>query len=121
ERRHSPAVHRHQRLEYHSCFVRRIGVRLSKTTASRRSPQRRVLDQQRTKRTERLGARLPADVKATLQRAADLSGRSLSDFVLASARAAAEETIRQHEVILLTARDSEALAKALLNPPPPNE
>jgi uncharacterized protein (DUF1778 family) len=69
---------------------------------------------------ERLGARVPADVKALLQRAADLTGRSLTDFVLSSARAAAEETIRQHELVELTARDSHSLAEALLNPPAPN-
>jgi uncharacterized protein (DUF1778 family) len=74
-----------------------------------------------TRHTERLGARVPADVKLLIQHAADLSGRSLSDFVIASARAAAEETIRQHEVIELTARDSMKLAEALLNPQGPNE
>ena len=63
---------------------------------------------------------MPADVKALLQRAADLTGRSLSDFVLASAQAAAEETIRQHAVMQLTADDSLRLAEALLNPPAPN-
>lgn len=75
----------------------------------------------RASRTERLGARVPADVKAILQRAADLTGRSLTDFVVASAQAAAEETIRQHEVILLTERDSRKLAQALMRPPAPNE
>ena len=74
-----------------------------------------------TRRTERIGARVPADVKAVLQHAADLTGRSLTDFVIASAQAAAEETIRQHEVMVLTARDSMLLAEALLNPPEPNE
>jgi uncharacterized protein (DUF1778 family) len=78
------------------------------------------MDGEQTYRTERLGARVPADVKATLQRAADLTGRSLSDFVIASAQAAAEETIRQHAIMELTARDSRLLAEALLNPPEPN-
>ena len=73
-----------------------------------------------SKRTERLGARVPTEVKAVLQRAADLTGRSLTDFVIASAQAAAEETIRQHEVMQLTAADSSRLAEALLNPPAPN-
>jgi uncharacterized protein (DUF1778 family) len=75
---------------------------------------------EKMKRTERLGARVPGEVKALLQRAADLTGRSLSDFVVASAQAAAEEIIRQHAVIRLTATDSRKLAEALLNPPPPN-
>lgn len=78
------------------------------------------MNQREAPRMERFGARLPADVKALLQRAADLSGRSLTDFVLASAQAAAEETIRQHEMVRLTARDSRLLAEALLNPPAPS-
>jgi uncharacterized protein (DUF1778 family) len=70
---------------------------------------------------ERLEVRVPADVKMVIQHAADLSGRSLSDFVASSALAAAQETIREHEVIVLSARDSIAFVDALLNPPEPNE
>jgi uncharacterized protein (DUF1778 family) len=76
----------------------------------------------RTKpKPERLEARLPAETKAIIQHAADISGRSLSDFVVTSALEAAEETIRRHEVIVLSARDSIALVEALLNPREPNE
>lgn len=71
-------------------------------------------------RTARVGTRVPAHVKALLQRAADLSGRSLTDFIIASAQASAEETIRQHTVVQLSAEDSRRLAQALLNPPAPN-
>ena len=70
--------------------------------------------------SQRLAARVPAGIKEHIQRAADLSGRSLSDFVIASAQAAADETIRRYELIELTARDSRVLAEALLNPPEPN-
>ena len=76
----------------------------------------------RTKpRLERLEARLPAEAKAIIQHAADLSGRSLSDFVVSSALEAAEESIRNHEIIVLSARDSIAFVEALLNPREPNE
>jgi uncharacterized protein (DUF1778 family) len=74
-----------------------------------------------TKKPERLDARLSTEQKALLQRAADLSGRSLTEFVISSAQAAAEETIRSHQVIELTTRASEAFAATLLNPPPPNK
>jgi len=70
---------------------------------------------------ERLATRLSAEQKALLQRAADLEGRSLSDFVLESAQRAAESVIREHEVMTLTAQDSRAFADAVLNPPLPNE
>ena len=72
-------------------------------------------------RSERLEARLPAEAKAIIQRAADISGRSLSDFVASSALEAAEEAIRRHEVIVLSTRDSIAFVEALLNPKGPNE
>lgn len=72
-------------------------------------------------RRERLEARVTPEVKALIQRAADLTGRGLTDFLVSSARTAAEETIRTHEVIRLSARDSAAFVEAFLNPPEPNE
>ncbi len=72
-------------------------------------------------RPQRLEARLPADAKAVIQHAANIRGRSLSDFVVSSALEAAEKTIREHEVIVLSARDSITFAEALLNPKGPNE
>lgn len=70
---------------------------------------------------ERLEARISAEQKALLQRAADLLGRTLSDFIVASAQRAAEEVIREHTIVTLTAQDSQAFVEALLNPPPPSE
>lgn len=72
-------------------------------------------------RPERIEARLSSEAKAVIQRAAEISGRSVSDFVVASALDAAKETIREHGVILLSARDSETFVEALLNPTGPNE
>lgn len=72
------------------------------------------------RRHERFAARMLPAQKARLQRAADLSGRSLTDFVIAAAEREAEATIRRHELIELSARDSRLLAEALLNPPLPN-
>jgi len=50
---------------------------------------------------------------------ADLEGRTLTDFVLQSAQAAAERTIERRAMLILTARESEAFAGAILNPPAP--
>jgi uncharacterized protein (DUF1778 family) len=72
-----------------------------------------------TKR-ERLEARISPAQKALLLQAAQLQGRSLTDFVVTAAQAAAEETLRAHQ-IMLTTRDSALLMEALLNPPPPSE
>ncbi len=68
----------------------------------------------------RLEARLPADVHAMLKRAAEIQGRSLTDFVVASAREAACRTIEEAEVLRLSMEDQRRFAKALLRPPAAN-
>ncbi len=72
-------------------------------------------------KSERLEARISRQQKEIFQHAADLEGRSLTDFVLASVQRAAEQTIREHDVITLSARDSRAFVKALLHPEPASE
>lgn len=72
-------------------------------------------------RRERLEARITTEQKTLLERAAALEGRSLTDFVVSNAHAAAVATIQRHEVIALTARDSQLFAEALSHPPAPNE
>lgn len=62
----------------------------------------------------RLEARLPPQEKQLLERAAGLVGRSLTDFVLSSAREAATRAIRDHEMLRLSARDSRTFVGALL-------
>jgi uncharacterized protein (DUF1778 family) len=74
-----------------------------------------------THKRERLEARITPEQKALFQRAADLTGRSLTDFVISSLQAAAEETVRTYQVLELTARETEAFLAALDNPPAPNE
>ena len=74
----------------------------------------------RSFKRERLEARISVEQKELLQRAADIQGRSLSDFLVDSAQRAAEQAIRDHEVIMLSARDSSLFAEALFNPPAPN-
>lgn len=73
------------------------------------------------RRAERLEARVSREQKKLLERAAALEGRSITDFVVASAQAAAVETIQRHEVITLTGRDSLAFTQALMHSPAPNE
>ncbi|MBX3435347.1 MAG: DUF1778 domain-containing protein [Pirellulales bacterium] len=68
-------------------------------------------------RSARLEARLPASVYALLKEAADLQGRTLSDFVVSSAREAAEEAIARSQEIHLSLAEQKRFAKAILNPP----
>jgi uncharacterized protein (DUF1778 family) len=71
-------------------------------------------------RHQRLEARVTPEQKELLQRAASLQGRSLADFVVASAQEAALRAIQDMEIIRLSAADSRVFAEALLNPPKPN-
>ena len=68
----------------------------------------------------RLEARLPADFHAMLKRAAEIEGRTLTDFVVTAARAAACRTIEEAEVLRLSVEDQRRFAAALLNPPKSN-
>jgi uncharacterized protein (DUF1778 family) len=74
-----------------------------------------------TARRERLEARVTKEQKDLFQRAADLTGSTLTDFVVRSLEAAAEEIIEEREVIKLSPRDSMLFVEALLNPPEPSE
>lgn len=68
-------------------------------------------------RGARLEARISPSQKSVLQRAAALSGRTLSEFVVASAQEAASKVIEAHESIRLTRAEQTAFVKALLSPP----
>lgn len=62
----------------------------------------------------RLEARISQDQKSLLERAALIAGRSLTDFVIDSAQEAATRTIRDHEMVSLSSRDSKTFVAAIL-------
>lgn len=65
---------------------------------------------------ERIDLRLQFDAKHKIERAASFEGKTVSQFVLASALERAEKTIHEHEVMTLNARDSKAFFDALEKP-----
>lgn len=67
--------------------------------------------------TARLEARISSDLHALLKRAAELEGRTMTDFVVTAVRAAAQQTIEQAEVVRLSLADQVCFAEALLSPP----
>ena len=69
-------------------------------------------------RTARLEARITPDVLAVLKRAAELQGRSVSDFVVAAAEEMAHRTIEETSIIRLSLEDQRRFVELLLNPPP---
>jgi uncharacterized protein (DUF1778 family) len=68
----------------------------------------------------RLEARLPGEVLTRLKRAAEIQGRTLTDFVVAAADEAACRAIEQTEILRLSAEDQRRVAAAILKPPAPN-
>jgi uncharacterized protein (DUF1778 family) len=71
-------------------------------------------------KSQRLMARISSDQKRLLQRAADIRGQTLTEFVVSAAQEAATRAIVDQEVIELSLRDSQAFAEGMLNPPPIN-
>jgi uncharacterized protein (DUF1778 family) len=55
-----------------------------------------------------------------LRRAAEMEGRTLTDFVVAASSEAARQTIEATEIIRLSVDDQRLLAESILNPPEPN-
>lgn len=72
-------------------------------------------------KTARLEARVTDDQKALFQRAADLTGRSLTDFVANSAQEIATRTVLEREVLTLSGLDRKVFLDALLNSPSPSK
>jgi uncharacterized protein (DUF1778 family) len=82
------------------------------------------MSQSRTSRVQkdkayRFDARLNEEQKILIQRAADLEGRTMTDFVLHSAETAAERTIQERAMLILSARETEAFVMAILQPKTP--
>ncbi len=65
--------------------------------------------------------RLPPAVKSHIEKAAELQGRSVSDFVVAAAISQASQVIEQQMVLKLCLEDSRALADSFINEPKPNK
>lgn len=66
---------------------------------------------------ERLEARISAEKKSMLKNAAELSGNTLTDFVINAAYEAAIRTIKEYQQLHLSVIDRDIFIQALLNPP----
>ncbi|RMX08858.1 DUF1778 domain-containing protein [Corticibacter populi] len=65
----------------------------------------------------RLEARIAPASHQTIKRAAEIEGRTVTDFVVSAALHAAQRTIEQAEVVRLSVEDQKNFAQALLSPP----
>jgi uncharacterized protein (DUF1778 family) len=69
-------------------------------------------------RSARIEARIAPDALAVVKRAAEIEGRSVSDFVVTAAQEAARRTIEEAHLVRLSVQDQERFVGLLLNPPP---
>ncbi|CAN7199825.1 DUF1778 domain-containing protein [Pseudoduganella sp. LjRoot289] len=70
-------------------------------------------------RNARLEARVSSDQKDLFQRAATLSGQTLSEFVIDSTQKAAAKVVQEHDLIRLSREEQIAFVSALLTPSEP--
>ncbi|MBD2777701.1 DUF1778 domain-containing protein [Iningainema tapete] len=78
-------------------------------------------DTNTSKQITRLEARVNSESKALWQKAADLQGVTLIDFVIASLQEAAYKVIERHQTLKLSLEDAEAFVEALKHPQKPND
>jgi uncharacterized protein (DUF1778 family) len=78
-----------------------------------------AMPEQQTNRTARLEARIAPEALAVVRRAAEIQGRSVSDFVVAAAEEAAQKTVAEVEVIRLSRTAREQFARLPAKPPAP--
>jgi uncharacterized protein (DUF1778 family) len=69
----------------------------------------------------RIEARVSIEAKALIQKAVDIEGGTLTDFISKSAQIAAQNVIESHQTLKLGIEDSRAFVDAILNPKEPNE
>lgn len=67
----------------------------------------------------RLEARISTSLRNLLKRAAEIQGRTMTEFVVSAVQEAALQAIEKSEIIKLTMADQECFANALLSPPKP--
>ena len=71
-------------------------------------------------RTARIEARIAPDALAMVKQAAELEGRSISEFVVAAAQDAARRAIEEAHIIRLSLDDQRRFVDLLLDPPAPS-
>ena len=76
---------------------------------------------ERASKGERVEARVTLETKALMARAANLQGRTVTDFMVQSSVEAAQRVIREHEYLDFSQRDRIAFAEAMLNPLLPSD
>lgn len=80
-----------------------------------------ILPKARSLKINRLEARVSLEQKQLFQKAANLQGRTLTDFIIGALQETAMKIIQDNEILKLTDHDKQIFVKHLLAPPLPNE
>ena len=78
-------------------------------------PYYMIMEDRPMARSERIEARIAPDMLATVRRAAEMQGRSVSDFVVTAAEQAARKAIEDFSLVRLSADDQLRFVEALLS------
>lgn len=73
----------------------------------------------KSERTARIEARISPQTLEIIRRAAEIQGRSVSEFVAAAALGTAQRAVSEAEVLNLSSSAQEHFISLLLNPPKP--
>lgn len=76
---------------------------------------------QKTETKARLEARITQSTHSRIKLAAEIQGRTVTDFVVHAALEAATKAIEENFVVQLSVEGQQAFAESLLNPPEPND
>jgi uncharacterized protein (DUF1778 family) len=85
-----------------------------------RMPNTRILNSMPAPSVARLEARISNDLHALLKRAAELQGRTMTDFIVSAVQEAAVAAIEQSEIIRLNQENQTRFVNALMDPAKPN-
>ncbi len=69
----------------------------------------------------RLNFRLPIELKERIEKAAIVSGVTVTDFAISVLAISADEVLEKHQNRILSNRDRDIFLNILENPPKPNE
>jgi len=70
-------------------------------------------------RTARVEARIAPEALAIVRKAAEIQGRSVSDFIVSAAQDAARQTVAEMEILRFSRKAQEQFARLILDPPRP--
>jgi uncharacterized protein (DUF1778 family) len=90
-------------------------------TKARAATDRRTKRASAKNRSLRVEARITPENLDVIKRAAEIQGRSISDFLATAGQEVAHRVIEETHIIRLSLEDQRRFAEALLNPPEPNE